>query len=449
MHSVFLQQACLPSGWATDVRLTIEAGCFASVEPGVTPEPNEPQHAIGVPGIPNLHSHAFQRAMAGLTETRGPGADSFWTWREVMYALLARLTPDDVEAVTAFAFMEMLESGFTRVGEFHYLHHTPDGSPYADLAEMAVRIAAAAAATGIGLTLLPVFYAQGGFGAQPPAPGQRRFVTTLDAYAALLEASERVIAGLPGANLGVAPHSLRAVTPEHLAVLTTMRPDAPLHMHIAEQEAEVEACVAWSGAKPVQWLLDHAPVDARWCLIHATHMDAAEATRLAGTGTVAGLCPLTEANLGDGIFPGSAWLAASGRYGIGSDSNVLIDAAQELRMLELSQRLARRARNVMTDCGSTGATLLSAAVAGGAQALGVPAGLAPGASADWVTLRPDHPALLSRRGDHCLDGWIFAGDRGVIDGVWVRGQPVVADGAHRDRARIAARYAAALSGLLA
>ncbi len=452
MASVFLSEALLPEGWAPDVRLTVEGGLFAAVQQGAVPMPGEERHAIGIPGLPNLHSHAFQRGLAGLSELRGPASDDFWTWREVMYRFLGVMTPDDVEAVSAQAYVEMLEGGFTRVGEFHYLHHDPAGRPYADAAEMAQRIGAAAAQAGIGLTLLPVFYAHGGFGGGPPTQGQRRFVTDLDGFARLLEASRRVVGLLDGGVLGVAPHSLRAVTPDELAAVVGLAPGCPVHIHVAEQRREVEDCMAWSGARPVDWLLDHAPVDGDWCIVHATQMTASETIRLAGTGAAAGLCPMTEANLGDGIFPGGDWVAANGRYGVGTDSNVTLDAAQELRQLEYAQRLGRRGRNLMAGRAgaSTGRALFTAALEGAAAALGAgPPGLRPGAAADLVTLRAGHPSLLHRHGDRLLDGWVFAADRSAVDCVWARGRKLVADGRHVARAGTAAAYTRAMRRLLA
>ena len=448
MSSLFLSHALLPGGWAADVRLTFSEGCIARVRTGAAAVPGEARHAIGVPGLPNLHSHSFQRGLAGLSEVRGPGADSFWTWREVMYRFLATMTPDDVEAITGQAYVEMLESGFTRVGEFHYLHNDPEGHAYANPAEMATRIAAAADQTGIGLTLLPAFYAHGGFGGAPPSAGQRRFVSTLDEFARMHRAS---LPALEGANLGMAPHSLRAVTADELAALLQMVPTGPVHIHVAEQQREVEESLAWSGARPVRWLLDHAAVDARWCLVHATHMDADETARLARTGATAGLCPVTEANLGDGLFAAQDWLAAGGRFGVGSDSNVAIDAAGELRQLEYSQRLHHRGRNLLADAhASTGRALFDAALQGGSAALGQECvGLQAGAAADVVTLRADHPSLLARQGDAWLDSWVFGAASGVVDGVWVRGRPIVAGGRHIARDAVARRYARALAGLLA
>ncbi|MBV9750597.1 MAG: formimidoylglutamate deiminase, partial [Acetobacteraceae bacterium] len=297
---LFLDAALLPDGWARGVALDVTGGNIVSFTANASPAGRERLPGIALPGLPNLHSHTFQRAMAGLTETRGPNADSFWTWRQAMYAFLDRLLPDDVEAIAAFAMMEMLEHGFTAVAEFHYLHHDPAGRPYADLAEMSARIAATAAQTGIGLTLLPALYAQGGFGGQPAQPGQRRFLNDTERFLRLLDAARRAVAPLDDAVVGVAPHSLRAVSPDALGELLAAVPDGPVHIHVAEQAREVEDCLAWSGQRPVAWLLAHAPADRRWCLVHATHMDAAELRDLAASAAVAGLCPITEANLGDG-----------------------------------------------------------------------------------------------------------------------------------------------------
>ena len=451
MPSLWFKTALLPQGWAEHVRLTVAGGRIAAVETGAAPAADDERHGAAVPGLCNVHSHAFQRGMAGLTEFRGPTADDFWTWRALMYRFLDRITPDDVEVIAAQAYVEMLQTGFTRVGEFHYLHHDPMGAPYADPAEMAGRIAAAAEATGIGLTLLPVFYAHGNFGGAPPAPGQRRFLNNVGRFAALVEASRAAIAALPDANLGVAPHSLRAVTAEALAEVAGLVPGGPIHIHAAEQTREVDDSLAWSGRRPVEWLLEHAGVDRTWCLVHATHLTPAETTALAASGAVAGLCPITEANLGDGVFPAADYLSAGGRFGIGTDSNVQIDPAQELRGLEYAQRLTRRARNVLSSAArpSTGATLFNGAWTGGAQALGQPAaGLAAGAAADIVALDGDHPSLYGRAGDALLDAWVFAGAPGMVRSVWRAGAPVVRDGRHRYAERIGWRYRRTLGRLL-
>lgn len=448
MTTLWFRTALLPRGWTDNVRLELAEGRILRVEVGVRPEPGDERHGIAIPGLCNVHSHAFQRGMAGLSEHRGPSDDDFWSWREVMYRFLDRLDPDDIEAITALAYAEMLECGYTRVGEFHYLHNAPDGTRYEDHAETASRIVAAAETSGIGLTLLPVFYAHSDFGGMPPKPGQRRFLSDLESFSILLDSSAQLLRD--GDRLGVAPHSLRAVTADELAALLVMRREGPVHIHAAEQVKEVEASLAWSGARPVEWLLDHAHVDARWCLIHATHMTEGETDALARSGAVAGLCPVTEANLGDGIFPAERYLAAGGAIGTGTDSNILIDAAGELRMIEYSQRLAHRARNVLAMPGtSTGARLFRAALDGGAQALGVSSGLEAGAPADILALNSGHSALVERTGDLILDSWIFSGGAGCIDSVWTSGRRVVADGKHVRAEEIATRYRRTMVKLLA
>ncbi|HTW36858.1 MAG TPA: formimidoylglutamate deiminase [Rhizomicrobium sp.] len=446
---LWFQSALTPEGWARDVRITVEDGRIADVAANSQAAPGDERHAVAIPGLVNVHSHAFQRGMAGLAETRGPEGDNFWTWREVMYRFLDRLTPEDVEAIAALAYIEMLERGFTRVGEFHYLHHDSAGQSYANVAELAERIAAAAAETGIGLTLLPVFYAHGNFGAAAPTQGQRRFLNSTESFAKLFDASKRAIAKLEDANIGVAPHSLRAVTPEELARVVTLAPAGPIHIHAAEQIKEVEDCIAATGARPVEWLLDHANIDRRWCLVHATHLTGEETKRLAASGAVAGLCPITEANLGDGIFPAAAYLSARGAFGLGTDSNVLIDAAGELRSLEYGQRLQHKARNVLApEAGhSTGRALFDGAEAGGAKALGLRiSGLQKGASADFVSLDMSDPAFAARAGDTLLDSWIFAG--GSIDCVWRRGRKLVAQGCHLSREIVCGRYLRVITRLV-
>lgn len=444
MAALHFTQALLPDGWASGVRIRIDSGRIAAIESGVAPGPEDERHATAMPGLPNLHSHAFQRLMAGLAERRlGPDGDDFWSWRELMYRIVGGITPDQMAAIAAMAFMEMLEGGFTRVGEFHYLHHQPDGEPFGDRAAMAVALAGAAAETGIALTLLPVFYAHAGFGGQPPQAGQRRFISDLDGFARLLEASGRALAPLPDAVLGIAPHSLRAVTPEELSALAAMAPKGPVHIHVAEQLKEVRDCLAWSGQRPVEWLLDHQPVDARWCLVHATHMTEAETARLAASGAVAGLCPVTEANLGDGLFPAVDFMAAGGRFGVGSDSNVRIDAAEELRLLEYGQRLIRRQRNVLAAADrSSGRFLLEAALAGGGQALGDAPALRPGARADLVALAHDPVGVR----DLALDRWIFGNGR--VESVWRAGRRLVSAGRHHARDEIERRFHRAAVQLL-
>lgn len=446
MQYIHATEALLPDGWTRDVRIGFAGASISSVNVGIPAEAGDDRCAVALPGMPNLHSHAFQRGMAGLAEVRGPSADSFWTWREIMYHFALTMTPEHLEAVACQLYLEMLEAGFTRVGEFHYLHHDRDGRPYDDVAEMATRIAAASSRTGIGLTLLPVFYAHAGFGGIPPSEDQRRFVNHLDGFARMLESSRDAVTSLEGAVVGVAPHSVRAAADE-LAAVCAMQPDGPIHIHVAEQQREVDACLAWSGMRPVEWLLEHADADDRWCLIHATHMTEDEVRRMATSGAVAGLCPVTEANLGDGTFAGPAFVERGGRYGIGTDSNILIGVADELRQLEYSQRLAHRARNVMaTSGGSTGRTLFDAATRGGRIALGVhSAGLATGCPADLVTL--DGALVEELPGDSVLDAWVFTRNVKVED-VWVAGRKVVASGRHELRDQVFREFRQVMRQLL-
>lgn len=452
MSRLHFASALLPSGWANDVQVVITAGAIAAVTPGVAPAAGDERHAIALPGLASLHSHAFQRGMAGLAELRGDSTDTFWTWRETMYRFALAMTPDDVAAVATLLYVEMLEQGFTRVGEFHYLHHDRDGSPYADPAEMAARIAEAAEASSIGLTLLPSFYAHGSFGGAAPHEGQRRFICSADQFAKLIAASRKAIANLPDANIGIAPHSLRAVAPDELTAIIPLADGGPVHIHAAEQVKEVEDCLAWSGRRPVQWLLEHVPVDQRWCLIHATHTTNEEVNAFARTGAVAGLCPITEASLGDGIFPAREYLDAGGLFGVGTDSNVLVGVADELRQLEYGQRLKHRARNVLSGGAgrSTGRTLFDDALAGGVRALAQPiAGLTPGARADIVTLDAAQPSLAGRTRDAVIDGWIFATGSGAIDCVWAGGNKVVEGGQHQLRRAARERFNASVRRLVA
>jgi formiminoglutamate deiminase len=430
----------LNSGWARDVRVDVSAGAIARVTPNAPPDDAQHVSGFAIPGMPNLHCHAFQRGMAGLAEKRGPAHDSFWTWREVMYRFLGKLTPDDAEAIAAFAFMQMLETGFTAVGEFHYLHHDVDGRPYADLGEMAARIAAAAHQTGIGLTLLPALYIYGGFGGTAPNEGQKRFLNDPDRYAALLARTREIVKTLPDARVGIAPHSLRAVTPEALRNAVAAHGDGPIHIHAAEQTKEVADCIAALKATPVTWLLDNLSIDRRCCLIHATHMTDGETRRLAASGAVAGLCPLTEASLGDGIFNGVEFFSQHGRFGVGTDSNIQISAAAELRMLEYSQRLRRHTRNVFAREGeSTGTRIYMEACKGGAQALGRDIGaIEVGKRADIVMLDHEHPDVT--RAESVLDAYVFVVGEALVRSVIVGGEIAVTDGRHKHRDVITARY---------
>ena len=433
-----------PRGWVSDACVLVDAAGFVmDVVPArqlASQAPVETVRGLCIPGVPNVHSHAFQRAMVGLAEHASPqGTDSFWTWRNAMYALAGVLAPADVRAIAAQLYVEMLLAGYTSVGEFHYLHHSPDGSPYLeDPAAMSRAVLEAADLAGVGLTLLPVFYAHGGPG-QPAQAHQRRFVhASVAKFMQTHGAIRAACAQHPGVVLGVAPHSLRAVTPEELRDLVVAVPSGPVHIHAAEQQAEVQAVHAHLGHRPVEHLVDHQGANARWCVIHATHMTPEERAGLAACGAVAGVCPGTEANLGDGSFPTPEYLAQGGRWAIGSDSHVSVDPAEELRQLELQARLRSGRRNVLThadpqNAGHVGHALLAGAWQGGAQALGQPVGaLAPGMRADIVVLDGQHPRLLGmRKPTSKLDAWIMtSGPGAVVQHVMVAGRWVVKDGRH-------------------
>ena len=435
--------ALLPQGWVQDVTVQITDGRIAAVGPA------RGGMRVGclLPAPVNLHSHAFQRAMAGLTEYRTAGQDSFWTWRNLMYRFLEHLSPEDVGVIAAQVMVEMAEAGYGAVAEFHYLHHGPQGSAYADRAEMAGQICAAAQETGFGLTLLPVLYERGGCDGRALAGGQLRFGNDLDGYLTLREGAARYLAALPAdCVLGQAPHSLRAVSPTSLAAMTTLK--GPIHIHVAEQVAEVDELLAHTGQRPVDWLLSHAPVDQRWCLIHATHMLPAETLGLAQSGAVAGLCPITEANLGDGIFDGARYLAAGGAFGIGSDSNVRISLSEEIRMLEYSQRLGLKARAVLADHRSVGRRVFEGMVQGGAQAAGRDAGaIEVGKWADLVALDASGQDMAGRKGDRLLDTFAFASDDRMVRHVWSAGRHIVQDGHHIARDGVRARFATVMARL--
>jgi formimidoylglutamate deiminase len=401
-----------------------------------------------LPGIANLHSHAFQRAMAGLAERRGEGAageDSFWTWRETMYRFASRFDPDTLHAVAAQLYTEMLEAGYTTVCEFHYLHHAPDGRPYADPAAMSSALIAAARETGIRMTLLPVLYMTGGFDGRPLAERQRRFAHDVDGYLRLFDALSGQQDDM--LRIGCALHSLRAVPADAMqTVLDALPDDARMHIHIAEQTGEVDECIALRGARPVQWLLDRAPVDARWTLVHATHLDEAEVAGIARSRATVAICPTTEANLGDGFFPLRDYLEAGGRWGIGSDSHVSVSPVEELRWLEYGQRLRMRRRNIATasDMPSVGGTLLHGVLESAADSTGF-----YDVRNDGVMLDADAPQLAGAGDADVVDRWIFSGNRPLVDRVQVNGKILVSGGRHRSRDAIAERYRRAMRMLLA
>jgi formimidoylglutamate deiminase len=449
--------AMLPDEWAREVLIEIRPdGSIESVTPNVPRGDAEDAGGPVIPSMPNLHSHAFQRAMAGLAERMGSPDDSFWTWREVMYRFLARLTPEDCHAIASQLYVEMLRNGYTAVAEFHYLHNDSTGRPYADPAEMSLAHVRAAREVGMAITHLPSLYAHSTFGAAPLKPAQIRFATRPEDVLEIVRRVRSEFRDDADVRVGVSPHSLRAVSPPLLAELLSgldeVAPTAPVHIHAAEQTKEVDDCLAWSGRRPVEWLLENAGVDERWCLVHCTHMNSDETRELARRRAVAGLCPTTEGNLGDGIFPLADYLAAGGHFGIGGDSHVSQNPVEELRWLEYVQRLRHQRRNIAASAArpSVGATLWRRALEGGSRALGRTMGaIAAGARADLLVLDGDHPNLAGREGDGILDALVFAGNDRLVRHVTVSGRWVVRDGRHANEQEIAARYKQAVRRLSA
>ena len=457
MKAYFARDALVHRGWSRDVRIVVdERGDIAEVREGASAEGAERLAGPVLPGMANLHSHAFQRAMAGLTEVRGSFHDDFWSWRELMYRFVARLTPEHLQAIAAHLYIEMLKRGYTAVAEFHYVHNQLGGKPCAERAELLLRHLAAARQAGIAITLLPSLYAWSNFGGKPLQPRQKRFESDVAAVLGMAEAARRAAGGDPDVGVGASPHSLRAVDPDALRALVdgmrALERDAPIHIHAAEQTKEVEDCVAWSGRRPVEWLLEHVPVDAHWCLVHATHASAEEIAGLARSGAVVGLCPSTEGNLGDGIFALTEYREAGGRYGIGGDSHVSRDPAEELRLLEYVQRLRHRRRNLVVTAArpAVGTTLWIEAAAGGAQALGRRMGaIASGRRADLVVLDAEAPDLAGRSGDALANALIFSGTADLVRDVMVGGKWAVSERRHPEEDAAAAAFKRAAQELLA
>ncbi|MDA0997911.1 MAG: formimidoylglutamate deiminase [Proteobacteria bacterium] len=458
--TVFAPSARLPGGWATDVAIKIDgAGTIATVTPGAKFATAAMTRAPGpvIPGMPNLHSHAHQRAMAGLSEYRASGAgaeDSFWTWRTVMHRFAEQVTPEILDVVAAQLYVEMIKSGYTSVCEFHYVHHDKAGRRYADPAEMSLRLIGAAKRAGIGITLLPVLYANGGYGGQEPNAGQRRFIAEADELLGIIAAAGKASAGDPEVRVGVAPHSPRHAPKEPLQEILSglhgIDPTAPIHIHVAEQEKDVEQSLVHTGMRPVEWLLENAAVDERWCLVHATHVTADEVSAMAHRGCIVGICPTTEANLGDGLFPFVDFLDAGGRFGIGSDSHISVSPIEELRWLEYGQRLIKRRRNISAagPGASTAARLFDGALAGGAQAAARPVGgIAVGNRADFLILDADNPLLVGKQGERLLESLLFAGNQNPISEVWVGGRRVVEAGRHFLEEETATAFAKVMRGL--
>lgn len=443
MQTIWAEAALLPTGWASDVSVEIDAdGRISTVKTGAPAEGK--RVSMLLPAPVNVHSHAFQRAMAGLTERRGPDpSDSFWTWRQLMFRFLDRLTPEHIEAVTAFVQMEMLEAGYGSSVEFHYLHHQPGGAPYDNIAETATRVTAAADQTGMGLCLLPVHYQYGGCDQRDLAAGQIRFGNSLERFHKLHDGASTSIKGsFVDASIGMAPHSLRAVGVGDLKTYNEVFPDGPIHMHLAEQRAEVEEVQQHWGARPVTWALDNMDLNDRWCLIHCTQMTPDETIALARSGAVAGLCPITESSLGDGIFDAVRWVDHGGALAIGSDSNIRISLSEELRTLDYSQRLRDGTRAALASPDkSTGRRMFDDVLRGGAQASGRETGrIDEGCWADLLSLDTTSEHMWGRVDDTALDSWIFAGDDQLVTDVWSAGRHMVQDGDHINREEIVAEY---------
>lgn len=452
MSAFFAERALLPSGWANSVRIEVNNGFITQITADADALGAEYLQGPLLAGMPNLHSHAFQRVMAGLAEVAGNPNDSFWTWRDLMYRLVGQISPRQLGVIARQLYIEMLKGGYTSVAEFHYVHQDTAGNPYADPAEMALQISQAASSVGIGLTLLPVLYSHSGFGGQAPNEGQRRFIHSTESYLDLQARLGPLLAKQPAQSLGLCFHSLRAVTPRQISdVLGASDSHCPVHIHIAEQQKEVDDCLAWSGRRPLQWLYENAPVDERWCLVHATHAKPDEVVLMARSSAVAGLCLTTEANLGDGIFPAVDYLAQGGCWGIGSDSHVSLSVVEELRWLEYGQRLRDQRRNRLyrSDQPMVGRTLYDAALAGGAQALGQSIGqLEVGLRADWLVLDGNDPYIATASGDGILNRWLFAGGDRQIRDVMVNGQWVVREGHHAAQEQSNREFAQVLREML-
>lgn len=444
----------MPEGWADDVSIEIDdAGSISAVETGVAAA--AAAGGCALPGIANLHSHAHQRAMAGLAERAGDASDSFWTWRTTMYGFLDSIEPHQLYAIAAQLYVEMLKAGYTRVAEFQYLHHQKDGSHYDNIAEMSLQTLAAANDVGLGITNVPVYYQFGGFDCAPISDQQRRFANDPHNILSIVKLLQEQGRNDPNVITAVAAHSLRAISKQGLAEVLAGA-DAlgakPVHIHIAEQIREVDECINWSGVRPVDYLLDNFDVDANWSLIHATHMTEGETTRLANSGAVAGICPTTEGNLGDGLFNAKPYLQQGGKLGIGSDSHISVSPVEELRWFEYGQRLIHHTRNQLSGGPqrSTGRNLFEVATAGGAQACGHNSGaIAVGKRADFIVLDITKPLLCERSGDEILDSWIFSGNDNVVRDVYVGGARVIENGHHYFESKINQRFQATLRELTA
>jgi formimidoylglutamate deiminase len=454
---LYAENILLEDGWATQQTITIKQGVITAIETGPSEGAEIAKGAV-IPGMVNCHSHAFQRAFAGFSEQGSEGKDSFWTWRKIMYQFLAQLTEVDAKSIATQLYIEMLKMGYTRVAEFHYLHHDIDGCTYknnsANLATMAHAIFSAAKESGIGLTLLPVLYQHSGFGKKAATEGQKRFINSTEQFNQLVSDCFALSASFSNSNVGIAPHSLRAVDKTSLlcAVKHVRQLDgqAPIHIHIAEQQQEVDDCLAYYGKRPVQWLLDNVTLDRHWCLIHATHINQSERQGMIAAKAIAGICPTTEANLGDGIFPTTEFLAEQGTIAIGSDSHISVNPIEELRWLEYAQRLIKQQRAILANEheASVGQNLWQQAALGGAQSTNSNTGcLAVGKQADLLVLNSEHTKLFANAPRHILDSMIFASQQNPVHDVMVNGVWHIRAGQHAQQQKASRAFAELLQRL--
>ncbi len=441
---IWANSALLASGWADSVEITVDTnGSIATISPAM-PYSDGDKVEILIPAIPNVHSHAHQRAMAGLGERAGDTQDSFWTWRKVMYHYLERIQPEHLFHIATQLYLEMLKAGYSCVGEFQYLHHDLNGQAYENRAEMSLQCLQAARQVGIGFTALPVLYRYGGFGSAAALEGQKRFLNDADGFSEIVKTLQTAVSNDANCSVGIAPHSLRAINRELLSeVIASLDDLAAIHVHVAEQTKEVDDCLDWCGMRPVEWLFDNFEVAQNWCLIHATHINESETANMASSGCVAGLCPTTEANLGDGFFNAREYFAQQGCWAIGSDSHISIDPVEELRWLEYGMRLQTRSRNILASSttANTGRNLLDGALAGGARACGRSIGsIAPDHRADFVVLDHEHPRLYGRNKDDLIDSWIFSGNSNLVRDVYIGGNKLIENGYHAGEDTIARNY---------
>ena len=461
MMKYYAKNILLNQGWAIDKTLTIENGIITAITAG---KDDDASMLIGtvIPGMVNCHSHAFQRAFAGFSEQGSKGQDSFWTWRKIMYKFLAQLSHDDAQVIAEQLYIEMLKMGYTRVAEFHYLHHDINGNTYPDndnnseLATMAKAIFKAAQNSGIGLTMLPVLYQYAGFGQQESNEGQKRFINSTEQFNQLVNDCFTLTKQYPNTNIGIAPHSLRAVDKEAITQavehVRSLDDKAPIHIHIAEQQQEVNDCLQHYSQRPVQWLLDNIELDEHWCLIHATHINEQEQQGIVASKAIAGICPTTEANLGDGIFPTTEFLALNGNFAIGSDSHISVNPVEELRWLEYAQRLTKQHRAILasSETVSVGQNLWQKAAMGGAQSTNSNTGsLAVGKQADLLVLDEKQTCLFANSTQHLLDSVIFASQNNIIKDVMVNGHWVVQNGSHEQEQNCADKFSKLLKKLSA